>query len=99
MNRLITLMRQSTGAALVLFLACTATSAQRKANEAPSPEQIKELGKYPLNDFGEVYLRVQKEVAVPAPRPESRLLPLLPSSTVFYAAIPPGQGGLQGEHT
>src|SRR6185437_16667492 len=41
-----------------------------------------------LNDFGQLFTRWQKEVELPAPRKESRLLPLLPPSTVFYAAIP-----------
>lgn len=49
---------------------------------------MKELAKYPLNDFGEIFIRLQKEVALPAPRQDSRLLPLLPASTGFYAAVP-----------
>lgn len=71
---------------LTLVLAATAGFAQhRGANKA---SQMQDLNKYPLNDFGEVFVRLQKEVQFPAPRPESRLLPLLPHSTVFYAAFP-----------
>jgi hypothetical protein len=88
MNRVPSSVRQLTGVAVIFLAASISVSAQGRANDAPSREQMKELGKYPLNDFGEVFLRLQKEVALPAPRQESRLLPLLPASTVFYAAIP-----------
>jgi type II secretory pathway pseudopilin PulG len=88
MNRVTPSVRQLTGVALVILVASISISAQPRANDAPPPEQMKQLGKYPLNDFGEVFLRLQREVALPAPRQESRLLPLLPPSTVFYAAIP-----------
>lgn len=88
MNRVPSSVRQLTGVAFIFLAASISVAAQGRANDAPSPEQMKELGKYPLNDFGEVFLRLQREVALPAPRQESRLLPLLPASTVFYAAIP-----------
>jgi len=88
MNRLTFSMYQPIGIALLLFLSSASASAQRKTTSAPSSEQRSELGKYPLNDFGQLFTRWQKEVELPAPRKESRLLPLLPPSTVFYAAIP-----------
>ncbi len=81
-------MRQLTGVLVLFFLISIPVSAQRKTSDSPSPEQMKELARYPLNDFGEVFIRMQKDVSLPAPRQESRLLPLLPSSTIFYAAIP-----------
>jgi hypothetical protein len=88
MNRFTSSIRHITGAALILLLASNSVSAQRRRNNAPSPEQMKELGKYPLNDFGEVFIRLQKEVTLPAPRQQSQLLSVLPASTIFYAAVP-----------
>jgi len=78
--------RLLSGAVTLTFLLATAGFAQnRESNKAT---QIQDLTKYPLNDFGEVFIRLQKDVVLPPPRQESRLLPLLPHSTVFYAAIP-----------
>lgn len=88
LHRIQSSMCQLTGVAILVFLTSMSVSAQRKTIDAPPDEHSKELAEYPLNDFGEVLIRLQKEVALPAPRQESRLLPLLPSSTVFYAAIP-----------
>src|SRR5689334_2744613 len=46
--------------------------------------------KYPglLNEFANLQSRFSKEIQYPGPRLQSRLLPLLPESTVFYIAIP-----------
>ena len=78
--------RLLSGAVTLTFLLATAGFAQNR--EANNAAQVQELSKYPLNDFGEVFIRLQKGVALPVPRQESRLLPLLPSSTVFFASIP-----------
>lgn len=88
MNRLTSSMRRLTGVVVLLFLVSISVFAQRKTNEAPSAEPMKQLAKYPTNDLGEVYIRLQKDVVLPTPRQERRLLTLLPQSTVFYAAIP-----------
>jgi|KBSMisStaDraftv2_1062788.scaffolds.fasta_scaffold00314_19 type II secretory pathway pseudopilin PulG len=91
MTRLTSSIHQRIGVGVLVFLSSISIiSAQQRTTrtDAPSPEQMKELGKYPLKDLGEVLNRLQKDVVVPAPRQESRLLPLLPGSTVFYAAIP-----------
>ena len=41
-----------------------------------------------LESFGRVTQKMQTAVKLPEPRTESRLLPLLPSETLFFAAIP-----------
>ena len=63
-------------------------SAQTQQPPTLTPEQAQQLNKLPMKDFGEVLQRIQKELVSPAPLGESRLLPLLPESTVFYAAFP-----------
>jgi len=73
-------------AVAVIFLLTTAAFAQNRA--ANNPAQIQNLNTYPMNDLGEVFIRLQKDVTLPAARQESRLLPLLPGSTIFYAAFP-----------
>ncbi|HEX8815249.1 MAG TPA: hypothetical protein VF753_07100 [Terriglobales bacterium] len=49
-----------------------------------------ELNKYPglLPEFGRLLERLKHEVQLPPPRYESYLLPLLPASTTYFAAIP-----------
>lgn len=74
------------GILTLTFLLTTAAFAQQRA--VNNLAQIQDLNKYPLNDFGEVFIRLQKDVVLPPPRQESRLLSLLPRSTVFYAAVP-----------
>ncbi len=46
--------------------------------------------KYPglLNEFGQLFDKLQKNVQFPAARGESRILPVLPESTIAYGAIP-----------
>jgi len=73
-------------AVAVIFLLTTAAFAQNRA--ANNPAQIQNLNTYPMNDLVEVFIRLQKDVTLPAARQESRLLPLLPGSTIFYAAFP-----------
>src|SRR5512146_21055 len=58
-----------------------------------SKEQIpwtRQLEKYPglMDEFARLLGRWQTEIQFPPGRSQSRLLPLLPASTVFYAAIP-----------
>lgn len=64
------------------------------AQEAPAPQPAdnpiaQELNKYPglAEAFGRLILKLQQEVHFPAPRAQSRLLPLLPDSTMSYAAF------------
>ena len=60
-------------------------------NSPPQADWIQELDKkYPglLAEFANLQARLQKEIQLPGPRLQSKLLPLLPDSTIFYVAIP-----------
>ena len=56
----------------------------------PTAAPFDDLKKYPglLAEFGQLMKKVQAGVQFPAPRSQSSLLPLLPESTVVYAAFP-----------
>ncbi|HXY25362.1 MAG TPA: hypothetical protein VEI73_11975 [Candidatus Acidoferrum sp.] len=84
------------------FLKCAAMAAafllfgpagQAQSTQGPQQAQ-QELSKYLnehpglLAEFGRLVERFQHEVQFPAPRAESRLLPLLPQATLAYAAFP-----------
>jgi hypothetical protein len=49
-----------------------------------------ELNRYPglSSELGRLTTRLTQEVKMPAPRSQSRLLPLLPESTAYFAAVP-----------
>ncbi|HEY1421989.1 MAG TPA: hypothetical protein VGF20_00940, partial [Candidatus Acidoferrum sp.] len=68
--------------------ACRAQAVLQQPQGATPWEQ--ELNKYPglLPEAGQLIVKLQNNVHLPAARSESRLLPLLPESTVFYAAFP-----------
>ena len=81
----------SAAAITAFFLAsspCSAQSAQ-PSQQAETPWS-KVLQKHPglLDEFGRLYQKLQQSVQFPPPRSESRLLPLLPPSTISYAAFP-----------
>lgn len=68
-------------------------STASSAAEAPAQQQMpwdQDLNKYPglLPEFGQLMIKLQKATHFPAMRGQSRLLPLLPESTVGYAAFP-----------
>lgn len=76
-----------------IFLLPAVCSAQAKPGarlapqaESPLPQTV---AKYPglLPEFARLFMKLQN-VQFPAPRDESRLLPLLPASTVIYGAFP-----------
>lgn len=77
-----------------ILLAASACAAQSKVGTAtaqkPALSPAQELDKYPglLPEFGQLFLKLENNVQYPAPRAESRLLPLLPESTIFFAAFP-----------
>src|SRR5215467_329761 len=61
------------------------------ANDQSAYKLLQEMNsKYPglLTDLGHLLGRLQNDIHYPAPRSESRMLALLPESTVIYAAIP-----------
>jgi len=79
---------QCAAVAAVIFFLTLAGGAQ--AAPADHPALPQDLSKYPglLPEFGQLLEKLQHEVQTPPPRGQSRLLPLLPESTVFYAAFP-----------
>jgi hypothetical protein len=56
----------------------------------PQMQLPPELQKYPglLPEFGQLLGKFQHDIQFPAPRSQSRLLPLVPESTIFYVALP-----------
>ncbi len=74
---------------LVLLLA-TACVSQVSPPGQPGVPFTADLNKYPglLPEFARLLDKVQHNVQFPPERFQSRLLPLLPESTMFYAAIP-----------
>jgi len=69
---------------------CTCDAQYVTENQGPNSLLSQELSKYPdlPNELANLVSRFQENVHFPAPRTESRLLPLLPQSTVAYVAIP-----------
>jgi type IV pilus assembly protein PilA len=79
-----------TAAIAVIFLVAAACAAQ--ATPAGQPTDVpgfQDLNKYPglLAEFGRLLEKFQHNLQFPPARSESRLLPLLPESTVMYAAF------------
>ena len=72
--------------------AASAQTATKQSTPPASAETLiaQELQKYPglLPEFSHLLERLQQGVQSPAPRTASRLLPLLPASTIAYAALP-----------
>lgn len=78
----------------ILFLSTSAMAMQDSDQEVippprPSPWE-QELAKYPglLPELGRTMQRIMKAAEFPAPRSQSRLLPLMPDSAVIFAATP-----------
>src|SRR5271163_2489673 len=80
----------SAAASAAIFLPVSPCSAQstQPGKQAEMP-WTKELQKHPglLDEFGRLYQKLQQSVQFPPPRSESRILPLLPPSTISYAAF------------
>ena len=74
----------------VIFLLTRFTVAQAAPAGQGELPLSQDLTKYPglLPEFGQLLEKLQHEVQTPPARGQSRLLPLLPESTVFYAALP-----------
>ncbi|MGC1607014.1 MAG: hypothetical protein WA748_15920 [Candidatus Acidiferrum sp.] len=74
-----------------IFLIISPCRAQSKpATQQTELPWAQDLNKYPglLPELGRLAEKLQQNVQYPTPRAESRLLPLLPSSTMSYAAFP-----------
>ena len=75
----------------VICLAVAECAAQAApADKQPQDAVSQELSKYPglADEVGRLVDRLQKQLQFPPARGESRLLPLLPESTVAYVAYP-----------
>jgi type IV pilus assembly protein PilA len=78
----------ATIAAIFVFASpCCAQSAP--ASKQPETPWAQELKSHPelLSEFGRLFEKLKQNIQFPAPRTESRLLPLLPPTTMSYAAI------------
>ena len=84
----------------ILLVAAPASAMQEKPSEESVQDQVipppkpspweADLAKYPglLPELGKALGRVMKAVEFPAPRTQSRLLPMLPDNTVIFASSP-----------
>ena len=78
-------------ALLVVAPTCLAQSKPVTPATPPPPSSLTQaLNQYPglLPEFGQLFTKLQNNVQFPAPRSESRLLPLLPASAIAYGAFP-----------
>ncbi|HYL69618.1 MAG TPA: hypothetical protein VEX69_10670 [Candidatus Limnocylindria bacterium] len=77
--------------AVLIFLVSSACGAQTTpADEPPSAQSLQALTKNPelMKELGKLMEKLQHGIQYPPPRDKSRLLPLLPESTIFYSASP-----------
>ena len=76
--------------AAVFVLSASPSFAQSPGAAQAAAPWSKELEKYPglLPELAKLAGKLQQDVQFPASRSESRLLPLLPESTAYYAALP-----------
>jgi hypothetical protein len=83
-------MKSALAAAAILVGASACGAQVAPASQAPELAWTQELNKYSglLEEFGRLVEKLQSNVQFPPPRPESHLLPLLPESTMSYAAFP-----------
>jgi hypothetical protein len=74
----------------LVFLITSACAAQAKLAGQPETPWPQDLKKYPglLAEFGQLVDKLQHNLQFPPVRGQSRLLPLLPESTMSYAALP-----------
>lgn len=81
---------QSTITLVFLFLFTTVSAAQGDFPQPPTMPFAADFNKYPglLPELSRFVEKVQHNVQLPPDRFQSRLLPLLPESTLVYAAIP-----------
>lgn len=83
--------------ALFGFLASTGCAQNTTKAQPPETSWAEDIKKYPglPEELAQLFERLQRSVQFPAPRGESRLLPLLPQSTVAFAAIPNYGGAME----
>jgi type II secretory pathway pseudopilin PulG len=78
--------------ALVSVICFLVSASLTQTTEARQPDMAfsQELNKYPglLPEFGQLLEKLKQDVQFPAPRRQSKILPLLSPSTTYYAAFP-----------
>jgi hypothetical protein len=83
---------QSAASIALFFLVSCSSRAQTPPPAEPTPDAVFQglNNKYPglLPEIGRLFQRLENEIHFPEPRSESRILPLLPETTVMYGAIP-----------
>ena len=85
---------KSAAGIVAIFLTAAACGAQSAPKTRIAPQSnspvAKDLSAYPglVPEFGQLLIKLGNNIQYPAPRAESRLLPLLPESTIFFAAFP-----------
>jgi hypothetical protein len=89
-RRLRDLIKCAAGIAAIFLAAAPCGAQSAPPEQGPESRAVQELDKYPglLPEIGQLFGKLQSNVHFPPPRAESRLLPLLPPSTVSYAAFP-----------
>ena len=77
-------------AIILVFQSPAICVAQSKPKPAPDTQWSNDLANNPglVSEFIHLLDRIQREVEFPPARAQSRILPVLPASTVFYAAFP-----------
>src|SRR3954467_9070630 len=75
---------------VVLMLSLSRTGTAQAVSGSSNPFSPESVNRYPglLPELGRLLDRLQNNVTFPPERADSRLLPLLPSSTVGYLALP-----------
>jgi hypothetical protein len=76
--------------ALMILVVSIGAAQDTPPVQAPPLVLPADLSKYPglLPEFAHMFDKLQRNLQFPPARDQSRLLPLLPESTVFYAAFP-----------
>jgi len=76
--------------AAILLVASACQAQNTPADQSPETPFLRAMNKYPglLPESGQLIVKLQQNIHGPSARNDSRLLPLLPESTVFYAAFP-----------
>jgi len=89
-QKLCFIFRFAAGICAISLFASVGAAQVAPASQQPEAALMQELNKYPglLPELVQLFNKLHDNVKFPAPRTQSRLLPLLPSSTVAFAAIP-----------
>ncbi len=76
--------------AAILLVGSSCRAQSKPASQQPELPWTQDFTKYPglLDEFGRFIEKLQQNIQYPAAREQSRLLPLLPPTTMSYAAFP-----------